>query len=127
MSDKPKRKVSEKSLKNLKPFSERSESERRELAKKGAEKTNQIKAQKVKRENALSWLWDEYGIKLTDDILKNGTTKDKTELLKAILPKDKQVNEISGNIGIEKIFITQEEKKATDKHIDDVINDGLEQ
>lgn len=45
MSEKPKRKVSE----NLKPFSERFESERRELAKKGAEKTNQIKRHSAKR------------------------------------------------------------------------------
>lgn len=60
------------------------------------------------------------------DILKNGTPKEKIELIKAILPPEKQTQEILGNLGIEKIFITQEEKEATDKHIDDVINDGLE-
>lgn len=41
-----KRKVSENSLKNLKPFSERTLAERRELGKKGAEKTNRIKAER---------------------------------------------------------------------------------
>lgn len=107
MTDKPKRKVSEKSLKNLKPFSERSPSERKELAKKGAEVTNRIKAQKVKRENALNWLWDEYGIKLTDEILKDGSKKDKTELLKAILPKDKQVE---NNINFIPQIVVEDEK-----------------
>lgn len=60
------------------------------------------------------------------DIIKNGTPKEKIELIKAILPPEKQTNEILGNLGIEKIFITQEEKEATDQHIDDVINDGIE-
>lgn len=41
-----KRKISENSLKNLKPFSERTLAERRELGKKGAEKTNRIKAER---------------------------------------------------------------------------------
>lgn len=60
------------------------------------------------------------------EILKFGSPKEKIELIKAILPPEKQTSEIMGNLGIEKIFITQEEKQATDKHIDDVINDGLE-
>lgn len=34
--------------------------------------------------------------------------------------------EIIGNLGVEKIFVTPEEIKETDKHIEDVINDGLE-
>lgn len=41
-----KRKISENSLRNLKPFSERPQAERRELGKKGAEKTNRIKAER---------------------------------------------------------------------------------
>lgn len=41
-----KRKISENSLKNLKPFSERTPAERRELGKKGAEKTNKLKAER---------------------------------------------------------------------------------
>lgn len=105
MSDKQKRKVSPKSLQNLKK--DFTPAERSENGRKGAEKTNKIKAQKVKRENALAWLWDEYGIKLTDDILKNGTTKDKTELLKAILPKDKQ---IENNINFIPQIVVEDEK-----------------
>ena len=45
------------------------------------------------------------------------------ELVKTLFPNDKQINELAGSLGIEKIFITQEEKNATDKHIDDFIND----
>lgn len=37
-------------------------------------------------------------------------------------PVDKQTSEIIGNLGVQKIFITPEEKAETDKHIDDVIN-----
>ena len=36
-------------------------------------------------------------------------------------PTDKQ--EVTGNLGIEKVFITPKEAKQTDKHIDDVINE----
>jgi hypothetical protein len=36
-------------------------------------------------------------------------------------PTDKQ--EVIGNLGIEKVFITPKEAKQTDKHIDDVINE----
>ena len=35
-------------------------------------------------------------------------------------PTDKQ--EVSGSVGIQTVYITAEEDKATDKHIDDVIN-----
>lgn len=41
--------MSENSLKNLKPFSECSEAERREFGKKGAEKTNRIKTKSYKK------------------------------------------------------------------------------
>lgn len=36
-------------------------------------------------------------------------------------PTDKQ--EVIGNLGIEKVFITPKEAKQTDKHIDDIINE----
>lgn len=107
MTEKPKKKVSENSLKNLKPMSERSPSERKEIARKGAAKTNQIKAQKVKRENALAWLWDNYGIQLATDIFENGSIKDKTEFFKAILPKDKQ---IENNINLIHQIVVEDEK-----------------
>lgn len=120
-----KRKMSENSLKNLKK--DFTPAERSENGRKGAAKTNQIKKENIKRETAKEWLWNEFGVELSNEIIKSGTTKDKLELLKAILPPDKLTNEVTGSIGIEKIFITQEEKEATDKHIDDVINDGFEE
>lgn len=59
-------------------------------------------------------------------ILINGSVKELIELIKAILPPEKQTQEFLGSLGIEKIFVTPEEVKETDKHIEDVINDGLE-
>ena len=119
-----KRKMSENSLKNLQPFTQNSEKSR-EAQKKSVESRNQKKLSNIKRENSKDYAWEQYGIELLKDVAENGTTKDKVELIKALFPNDKQQNEIIGNLQVEKIFITQEEKQATDNHIDDVINDGL--
>ena len=118
------RKMSENSLKNLQPFTQNSEKSR-EAQKKSVESRNQKKLNNIKRENSKDYAWEQYGIELLKDVAENGTTKDKVELIKALFPNDKQQNEIIGNLQVEKIFITQEEKQATDNHIDDVINDGL--
>lgn len=59
-------------------------------------------------------------------ILQKGSTKELIELIKAILPPEKQTQEFLGSLGIEKIFVTPEEMNKVDNHIDDVINDGLE-
>ena len=114
----------ENSLKNLQPFTRNSEKSR-EAQKKSVESRNQKKLNNIKRENSKDYAWEQYGIELLKDVAENGTTKDKVELIKALFPNDKQQNEIIGNLQVEKIFITQEEKQATDNHIDDVINDGL--
>ena len=37
-------------------------------------------------------------------------------------PADKQF--VAGNLGIQRVFITPEEKQETDKHIDNFINHG---
>lgn len=112
MSDKPKKKMSENSLKNLKkgkPFDANCEEIARKAQKKSVEKRKENDEKKVKRENAVEWLWETYGIQLSEEIFKNGTTKDKTELLKAILPKDKQIeNKI--NI-VPQIVVEDEEHK----------------
>ena len=126
-----KRKMSENSLKNLKPFSERNQSERREIAKKGAEKTNRIKREKRKRENMLTELFellDKEGIiDGTIDTIKeevqNGNLKNAIELLKLVKPNETQVQQITGGVEIQKVFITEKEQQQTDKHIDDVINE----
>lgn len=126
-----KRKMSENSLKNLKPFSERSQAERRELGKKGAERTNQIKREKRQRENMLYDLFellDKEGIidgtiDTIKEEVKNGNIKNAIELLKLVKPNETQVQQITGALEVQKIFITEDEKKETDKHIDDVINE----
>lgn len=120
-----KRKMSENSLKNLTPITERSEKEQRKMRSKGGKKSGETRRKKIKRENAKEWLWDEYGIDLSAEVLKNGTTKDKLDLLKAILPTDKQTNELIGKLGVEKIFITPQEHQETMEHIQSVINDGI--
>lgn len=126
-----KRKMSENSLKNLKPFSERSEAERREFGKKGAEKTNQIKREKRQRENMLYDLFqllDKEGIidgtiDTIKEEVKSGNIKNAIELLKLVKPNETQVQQITGGVEIQKVFITEKEQQQTDKHIDDVINE----
>ena len=117
MANKPKRKMSENSLKNLEKgnLANKTPSERKEIARKGAEKTNQMRAAKIKRENAKEWLWNEYGLTLSEEVLKCGSVKDKLELLKAILPTDKQTNEIIGSVGVQKIFVTPEMQKEAEE------------
>ena len=126
-----KRKMSENSINNLKPLSERNQSERKEIAKKGAEKTNQIKRKKRQRENMLYDLFqllDKEGIiDGTIDTIKeevqNGNLKNAIELLKLVKPNETQVQQITGGVEIQKVFITEKEHNETIKHIQDVINE----
>ncbi len=126
MSDKPKKKTVDKTTRNNGKFV------------KGNKEGNRFSSENQPSPEAKKQGWvkrtelrDEIAKLITKediiDIIKHGSTKEKIELIKAILPPEKQTNEILGNLGIEKVFITQEEKRATDKHIDDVINDGLEE
>ena len=121
-----KRKMSENSLKNLKPFSERSEAERREFGKKGAEKANRIKREKRQRENMLYDLFellDKEGIidgtiATIKEEVKNRNIKNAIELLKLVKPNETQVQQITGGLEIQKVFITEKEQQQTDKHIE---------
>lgn len=119
-----KKKISENSMKNLIPFSKRTQAERRELGKKGAEATNRIKAEKVKRAEANEYIWEALGEKTVKEVLETGTLAQKIDLIKAILPKDAQNQIISGALDIQKIFITQKEQEETDEHIENFINEG---
>lgn len=117
-----KRGMSEKSKKNLIPITERSENEQRKMRSNGGKKSVEVRQAKVERAEARNYIWNElcdYG--RIDDILENGSTKDIIELIKALLPPEKQTQEIIGNITTQKIFITPDEVKETDKHIDEVI------
>ena len=126
-----KRKMSENSLKNLKPLSERNLSERKEIAKKGAEKTNRIKREKRQREAMLDDLFkllDREGIidgtiDTIKEEVKSGNIKNAIELLKLVKPNELQMQQITGGVEIQKVFITEKEQQRTDKHIDDVINE----
>lgn len=55
--------------------------------------------------------------------VQNGNLKNAIELLKLVKPNETQVQQITGALEVQKIFITEDEKKETDKHIDDVINE----
>lgn len=126
-----KRKMSENSLKNLKPLSERNLSERKEIAKKGAEKTNRIKREKRQREAMLDDLFkllDREGIidgtiDTIKEEVKSGNIKNAIELLKLVKPNELQMQQITGGVEIQKVFITEKEQQEVDKHIDDVINE----
>ena len=89
-----------KSKENLRPLNTRTESERKEIAKMGAEATNRIKAEKVKRENANEYIWDTIGVPTVQEVLTQGTTQQKLDLLKAVLPKDVLEQKLSGSLDI---------------------------
>lgn len=119
-----KRKMSPNSLKNLEKgnLANKTPSERKEIARKGAEKTNKIKKEKVAREEARNYIWNElFGNGVIQDIIENGSTRDLIDLIKALLPPEKQVQEIIGDLTTKKVFITPKELKETDAHIDSVI------
>lgn len=106
-------------------MSQRTPAERRELGKKGAEVTNALKREKIKRAEANEYIWEMLGEKTVKEVLEQGTIAQKIDLLKAILPKDAQNQILSGSLDIQKIFVTQKEVKETDKHIDEFIdNEG---
>jgi len=126
MADKPKRQMNPKSLENLKPMSERTRAERQELGKKGAEVTNRIKAEKKSREEGNVFIWDRYfstGEKM-DEFWNSLTPKDKAAILMSILPKDKQVNELIGSIGIQKVFVTPEMIDEAKEKTKELLEDG---
>ena len=89
-----------KSKENLRPLNTRNESERKEIAKMGAEATNRIKAEKVRRENANEYIWDTIGVPTVEEVLTQGTTQQKLDLLKAVLPKDVLEQKLSGSLDI---------------------------
>lgn len=126
-----KRKMSENSLKNLKPFSQRTPEERQEYGKKGAEKTNKIRREKRQRANMLGDIFEllnkegiiDGTIDAIKEEVKRGKIKNAIELLKLVKPNEAQIQQITGSLGFQKIFITEKEKQETDEHIDNVINE----
>ena len=81
-----------------------------------------IKKEKVAREEARNYIWNEiFGNGIIQDIIENGSTRDLIDLIKALLPPEKQVQEIIGDLTTKKVFVTPKELKETDAHIDSVI------
>lgn len=126
MAEKKKRNQSEAQLRNLEKgnFANKSPSERREIARRGAQRTNEIKREKVKRAEANEYIWQMLGEKTVQEVMEGGTLAQKIDLLKAVLPKDAQNQILSGSLDIQKIFITQKEKEETDKHIEEFIKES---
>lgn len=125
-----KRKMSENSLKNLKPNTFNN----CEIAKKAQKKSvkkrkeNQTLAELMKI--ALLLPNEETGevnnVAITNALIAKAIKGDVSayQTIRDTIgekPTDKQ--EVTGNLGIEKVFITPKEAKQTDKHIDDVINE----
>lgn len=129
-----KRKISENSLKNLKPFSERTLAERRELGKKGAEKTNQIKAERKTLAElmkvALSLPNVETGeineIAITNAIINKAAKGDVSAyqtIRDTIGEKPENKIKLDGGVEVQKVFIEAKKQKAAENHIKDFIDD----
>ncbi len=124
-----KRKMSENSLKNLKPNTFNNCEIAKSAQKKSVEsrKRNQTLAELLKI--ALTLQNEETGetneMAMTNAIINKAIKGDVSayQTIRDTIgekPTDKQI--ISGNVGVKKVFITQQEDAETDKHIDDVIN-----
>ena len=135
MADKPKKQLSEKQKEVLarNNFKNKTRAERSELGAKGAEITNRIKAEKKSRQERLDWLdelLDDAGIYVESieqikKEVKEGNLKNFLALFALIKKPDTQTQQLTGSIGFEKVFITPEEDKATEKHIKDFIKYDL--
>lgn len=131
MANEPKRQMSENSLKNLekrKSFSANDVEFAKECQKKSVAARLENKEKSIERNESAEYAWRKFfgTDQKLEDFWKSLSDKDKKDVFLRLLPPDKQTNEIIGNLGIEKIFVTPEEMKEVNKHIDDVVNDGLE-
>lgn len=137
-----KRKMSENSLKNLLQGKKISEETARDYQKKSSEA--QKENTKIRKQNEAFQIssqksLDKIQVSTLDNLAsylkrlseKENLTPQEAKILMEGLqflrdssgqkPTDKQ--EVIGNLGIEKVFITPKEAKQTDNHIDDVINE----
>ena len=133
MNEKPKKQLSEKQKEVLarNNFKNKTPAERSALGAKGAETTNKLKAEKKSRQERLDWLvelLEDAGI-YTESIkqikkeVKGGNLRNFLALFALIKKPDTQTQQLIGNLGIEKVFITKDEASETDNHIDGFLND----
>ena len=129
-----KRKMSENSLKNLQPLNTKSKEERKEIAKKGAEATNKIRAERKTLAELMKielQLPDEEtgeinNIAITKAMVnkaKKGDVSAYQTIRDTIGEKPTDKQEVIGNIGIQKVFVTPEELKKVNQHIDEFIEE----
>lgn len=130
MANESKKQMSENSLKNLekgKSFSANDAEFARECQKKSVAARLENKEKNIERNESAEYAWRKFfgTDQKLEDFWKSLSDKDKKDIFIRLLPPDKQTSEIMGNLGIEKVFVTPEEIKEVNKHIDDVINDAL--
>lgn len=146
---KEKKKISEKSLANLIPLSQRDPKRRKEIAKMGAEATNKLKKKRKTFREIIETLGPmgatenekEMFRQMFPDVDPDEITKDMmliASMYRQAIAKgnvrassmirdtagEKPDTNITGSITTEKIFITAEEKKVALEHIAQVVTDG---
>ena len=146
---KEKKKISEKSLANLKPFNTLTPERRREIALKGAEATNKLLKKRKTFKEIIETLGPmgatenekEMFRQMFPDVDPDEITKDMmliASMYRQAIAKgnvrassmirdtagEKPDTNITGSITTEKIFITAEEKKVALEHIAQVVTDG---
>lgn len=114
---------------NLKPpINKRSTSEQREIRQKGGIKSGEVRrARKTLKEELLLLLENgdnqqKMSVALFQKALK-GDIKAFEVIRDTIGEKPTDKQQLTGGVEIQKIFITEEERKAVEKHINDVINE----
>lgn len=146
---KEKKKISEKSLANLIPLSQRDPKRRKEIAKMGAEATNKLLKKRKTFKEIIETLGPmgatenekEMFRQMFPDVDPDEITKDMmliASMYRQAIAKgnvrassmirdtagEKPDTNITGSITTEKIFITAEEKKVALEHIAQVVTDG---
>lgn len=146
---KEKKKISEKSLANLIPLSQRDPKRRKEIAKMGAEATNKLKKKRKTFREIIETLGPmgatenekEMFRQMFPDVDPDEITKDMmliASMYRQAIAKgnvrassmirdtagEKPDTNITGSITTEKIFISAEEKKVALEHIAQVVTDG---
>lgn len=113
---------------NLKPMNKRTKSEQREIAKKGGIKSGEKRRERkaLKEELLLLLSTGDTQKKLSVALIEKAMSGDVKafEVIRDTIgekPTDKQ--QLTCGVEIQKVFITEEERKAVEKHINDVINE----
>ena len=120
------RKKSEASLKNLKKAKDFSKENQ---PSPEAKSQGQLNAS-IKRNLLETLRTNIQNINLIDEVVRgvseevaNGNYKNAIKLIEIAKENEKQVTELQGSLGVQKIYISPEQHKSTEEHIETVIND----